>query len=283
MTARLIDGKAVGQKIRDQVRQKIAAHTAAGRRAPCLAVILVGDDPASQVYVSHKEKACAEAGIKSKAFRLPAATSESDLLAHIKILNTDSSIDGILPQLPMPRHIDRVKVISAIDPGKDVDGLSFFNQGRLLWNLPALRPCTPAGVMELLKYEGVNCSGKQAVVIGRSVLVGLPLQMLLLHANASVTCIHSKSTNPEKIAKTADILVAAAGVKHLVTSDWIKPGAVVIDVGIHRTDTGKLTGDVKPDDAMALASLFTPVPGGVGPMTIAMLMANCLQAYETKL
>jgi methylenetetrahydrofolate dehydrogenase (NADP+)/methenyltetrahydrofolate cyclohydrolase len=147
MTARLIDGKAVGQKIRDQVRQKIAAHTAAGRRAPCLAVILVGDDPASQVYVSHKEKACAEAGIKSKAFRLPAATSESDLLAHIKILNTDSSIDGILPQLPMPRHIDRVKVISAIDPGKDVDGLSFFNQGRLLWNLPALRPCTPAGVM----------------------------------------------------------------------------------------------------------------------------------------
>lgn len=283
MTARLIDGKAVGQKIRDQVRQKIAAHTAAGRRAPCLAVILVGDDPASQVYVSHKEKACAEAGIKSKAFRLPAATSESDLLAHIKILNTDSSIDGILPQLPMPRHIDRVKVISAIDPGKDVDGLSFFNQGRLLWNLPALRPCTPAGVMELLKHEGVNCSGKQAVVIGRSVLVGLPLQMLLLHANASVTCIHSKSTNPEKIAKTADILVAAAGVKHLVTSDWIKPGAVVIDVGIHRTDTGKLTGDVKPDDAMALASLFTPVPGGVGPMTIAMLMANCLQAYETKL
>jgi methylenetetrahydrofolate dehydrogenase (NADP+)/methenyltetrahydrofolate cyclohydrolase len=283
MTARLIDGKAVGQKIRDQVRQKITAYTAAGRRAPCLAVILVGDDPASQVYVSHKEKACAEAGIKSKAFRLPAATSESDLLAHIKILNTDSSIDGILPQLPMPRHIDRVKVISAIDPGKDVDGLSFFNQGRLLWNLPALRPCTPAGVMELLKHEGVNCSGKQAVVIGRSVLVGLPLQMLLLHANASVTCIHSKSTNPEKIAKTADILVAAAGVKHLVTSDWIKPGAVVIDVGIHRTDTGKLTGDVKPDDAMALASLFTPVPGGVGPMTIAMLMANCLQAYETKL
>lgn len=282
MTARLIDGKAVGQKLRDQVRQKIAAHTATGRRAPSLAVILVGDDPASQVYVRHKEKACAEAGIQSKTLRLPASTTEADLLAQIKLLNMDSEVDGILPQLPMPKHIDRVKVISAIDPSKDVDGLSFYNQGRLAWNLPALRPCTPAGVMELLKHEGINCSGKSAVVIGRSVLVGLPVQMLLLHANASVTCIHSKSTNPEAIAKTADILVAAAGVKHLVTSDWIKPGAVVIDVGIHKTEDGKLTGDVKPEDAMAKASLFTPVPGGVGPMTIAMLMVNCLHAYEAK-
>lgn len=283
MTARLIDGKAVGEKLRNQVRQKVAAHTAAGKSPPCLAVILVGDDPASQVYVRHKEKACLEAGISSKTLRLPASTSESDLLSQIKILNQDSGVDGILPQLPMPAHIDRVKVISAIDPNKDVDGLSFYNQGRLAWNLPALRPCTPAGVMELLKHEGVNCSGKKAVVIGRSVLVGLPLQMLLVHANATVTCIHSKSTNPQAIAKTADILIAAAGAKHLVNKDWIKPGAVVIDVGIHKTDDGKLTGDVQPDDALEVASLFTPVPGGVGPMTIAMLMVNCLQAYESKL
>ena len=163
MTARLIDGKAVGQKLRDQVRQKVAAHTAAGRRPPCLAVLLVGDDPASQVYVRHKEKACTEAGINSKTLRLPASTSESELLSQIKTLNQDSAIDGILPQLPMPSHIDRVKVISAIDPSKDVDGLSFYNQGRLAWNLPALRPCTPSGVMELLKHERINCSGKQAV------------------------------------------------------------------------------------------------------------------------
>jgi methylenetetrahydrofolate dehydrogenase (NADP+)/methenyltetrahydrofolate cyclohydrolase len=283
MTARLIDGKAVGQKLRDQVRQKIAAHTANGRRPPCLAVILVGDDPASQVYVRHKEKACEEAGIKSKTIRLPASTTEAALLSQIKTLNQDVAIDGILPQLPMPAHIDRVKVVSAIDPSKDVDGLSFYNQGRLGWNLPALRPCTPAGVMELLKHEGVNCSGKQAVVIGRSVLVGLPLQLLLVHANATVTCIHSKTINPQTIAKNADILIAAAGAKHLVTKDWIKPGAVVIDVGIHRTDDGKLTGDVKPEDAVSTASLFTPVPGGVGPMTIAMLMVNCLQAYESRI
>lgn len=282
MTARLIDGTAVGKKIREQVRQKIDAITNTGSRPPCLAVLLVGDDPASQVYVKHKEKACAEAGITSKTFRLPTSTTESDLLTLIAKLNDDPAIDGILPQLPMPSHINRVKVIDSISPAKDVDGLSFYNQGRLAWNLPALRPCTPAGVMELLKHEGVNCAGKKAVVIGRSVLVGLPMQMLLQHANATVTCVHSKTPNPEEIAKTADILIAAAGVKHLVTSEWIKPGAVVIDVGIHKHDNGKLTGDVKPDDAKSTASLFTPVPGGVGPMTIAMLMVNCLQAYEAK-
>jgi methylenetetrahydrofolate dehydrogenase (NADP+)/methenyltetrahydrofolate cyclohydrolase len=282
MTARLIDGTALGKQIRDNVRQKIAAFTTAGQRTPCLAVLLVGDDPASQVYVRHKEKACAEAGITSKTFRLPGSVTEREVLTLIKNLNDDNQVDGILPQLPMPQQIDRIKVISAIDPGKDVDGLSFYNQGRLAWNLPSLRPCTPAGVMEILRHAGVNCVGKQAVVIGRSVLVGLPTQLLLTHANATVTCVHSKTTNPSAIAKTADILIAAAGVRHLITSEWIKPGAVVIDVGIHRGDDGKLTGDVKPDDARSIASIFTPVPGGVGPMTIAMLMVNCLQAYENR-
>lgn len=283
MTARLIDGVAVGKKIRESVRQKIVQHVEAGRRSPRLAVLLVGDDPASQVYVRHKEKACEEAGIESKTFRLPANASQNDVLELIKTLNSDAKIDGILPQLPMPQQIDRVNVISAINPSKDVDGLSFFNQGRLAWNLPALRPCTPAGVMELLKHENINCSGKKAVVIGRSVLVGLPIQLMLTHANATVTCVHSKTPDPESIAKTADILIAAAGAKHLVTKNWIKPGATVIDVGIHRNADGKLTGDVQPEDAIELAGLFTPVPGGVGPMTIAMLMVNCFQAYETNL
>ena len=282
MTARLIDGVAVGKKIRESVRQKITQHVEVGRRSPCLAVLLVGDDPASQVYVRHKEKACEEAGIESKTFRLPANASQNDVLELIKTLNSDAKIDGILPQLPMPQQIDRVSVISAINPSKDVDGLSFFNQGRLAWNLPALRPCTPAGVMELLKSENINCSGKKAVVIGRSVLVGLPIQIMLTHANATVTCVHSKTPDPESIAKTADILIAAAGARHLVTKNWIKPGATVIDVGIHRNPDGKLTGDVQPEDAKELAGFFTPVPGGVGPMTIAMLMVNCLQAFENR-
>ncbi len=282
MTARLIDGTAAAKKIRAGLKEKVAALTASGRRAPCLAVILVGDDPASLVYVRHKEKSCDDVGLTSKTFHLRAATPESEVLALITKLNQDPEIDGILPQLPMPGHIDRVKVVSEINPAKDVDGLSFYNQGRLAWNLPALRPCTPAGVMELLKHEGIDCSGKKAVVIGRSVLVGLPVQLLLTHANATVTCVHSKTKNPEQIAKDADILVAAAGSKHLVTKEWIKPGAIVIDVGIHKNDDGKLTGDVRPDDALSLASLFTPVPGGVGPMTIAMLMVNCVQAYENR-
>jgi methylenetetrahydrofolate dehydrogenase (NADP+)/methenyltetrahydrofolate cyclohydrolase len=283
MTARLIDGIAIGKKIRESVRIKISGFVTKGNRPPCLAVLLIGDDPASQVYVKHKEKACSEAGITSKTFRIPTTATAEDILALIHELNQDRSIDGILPQLPMPAHIDRVKVVSAIYPAKDVDGLSFYNQGRLAWNLPALRPCTPAGVMELLKQEGIDCAGKQAVVIGRSVLVGLPIQMLLTHANATVTCVHSKTINPEKIAKNADILIAAAGSMHLVTKDWIKAGAVVIDVGIHRKPDGKLTGDVKHEDALDLAAYFTPVPGGVGPMTIAMLMVNCVTAYENQL
>lgn len=283
MTAKIINGTAIGKNIREGVKNRVAIHVAANRRPPCLAVLLVGDDPASHVYVKHKEKACTEAGISSKTFRLPATTSQADILKLIHELNRDLDVDGILPQLPMPKHIDRVATVGAIYPAKDVDGLSFYNQGRLCWNLPALRPCTPAGVMELLKASDVNPMGKRAVVIGRSVLVGLPVQLLLMHAGATVTCVHSKTTNPEALCRDADILVAAAGAKHLVRGSWIKPGATVIDVGMHKNDDGKLTGDVMPTEAMEIAGAFTPVPGGVGPMTIAMLMVNCVTAYENHL
>jgi methylenetetrahydrofolate dehydrogenase (NADP+)/methenyltetrahydrofolate cyclohydrolase len=279
MTARLLDGSLLGKQIKESLRIQILATITAGQRTPCLAVLLIGDDPASHVYVGHKEKSCKEIGIDSRTFRLPASTTQNEVLSLIKKLNDDPAVDGILPQLPLPAHIDRVAVVSAINPAKDVDGLSFYNQGRLSWNLPALRPCTPAGIMELLRLAEVNCSGKSAVVIGRSVLVGLPTQILLTHANATVTCVHSKTPNPEKIAKQADILVAAAGSMHLVDQNWIKEGAVVIDVGIHKNAQGKLTGDVVPEAALKLAGAFTPVPGGVGPMTIAMLMNNCYQAY----
>ena len=283
MTAKLIDGTGIGKLIREDIKLQVDRHVAAGHRAPCLTVILVGDDPASHVYVRHKEKACADAGIISKTFRLGSQTTQADIIQLIESLNADQNVDGILPQLPMPKQIDRVATIAAINPAKDVDGLSFYSQGRLAWNLPALRPCTPSGVMELLARSGVNPQGKRAVVIGRSILVGLPTLMLLMHAGATVSCVHSKTPNPEALCKEADILVAAAGVKHLVRGPWIKPGAVVIDVGIHRGDDGKLTGDVFPADALEIASAFTPVPGGVGPMTIAMLLKNCLQAYESKL
>lgn len=280
MTAKIIDGISVGKTIRSDVRRRVAAHVDAGKRQPCLAVLLVGDDPASHVYVKHKEKACAEAGILSRTYRLPSTTTQHDILKLIRDLNHDALVDGILPQLPMPAHINRVETIAAISPSKDVDGLSFHNQGKLNWNLPALRPCTPSGVMELLKAYDINPSGKRAVVVGRSVLVGLPCILLLMHAGATVTCVHSKTQNAEEICREADILVAAAGVKHLIKASWIKPGATVIDVGMHRGDDGKLTGDVLPDDAKVTASHFTPVPGGVGPMTIAMLMKNCVDAFE---
>ena len=279
MTARLIDGKAIAESIKDQVRIQVSQILKSGKRPPCLAVILVGDDPASHVYVKHKEKSCEALGILSKTYRLAKDVNQTKILGLITELNNDPGVDGILPQLPMPAHIDRVGIISAIFPSKDVDGLTFYNQGRLAWNLPALRPCTPSGVMEILKHSAVNPLGKKAVVIGRSVLVGLPTLMLLMHAGATVTCVHSKTPNPEQICKEADILVAAAGVMHLVQKNWIKPGAVVVDVGIHRKEDGKLTGDVDPKAATDAASLFTPVPGGVGPLTIAMLMKNCLDSY----
>jgi methylenetetrahydrofolate dehydrogenase (NADP+)/methenyltetrahydrofolate cyclohydrolase len=280
MTATLIDGKALSKKITNEVRLKIDVATSHGPRRPCLAVLLVGDDPASHVYVRHKEKACAEVGIISKTFRLPGSISQDELLKIIEELNNDRKVDGILPQLPLPKNLDRVAVIAAISPAKDVDGLSFYNQGRLNWNLPALRPCTPSGIMDLIHSTNQKIDGKKAVVIGRSILVGLPVQLMLIHAGATVTCVHSKTLNPHKISKEADILIAAAGSKHLVKADWIKPGSIVIDVGIHSDQTtGKLTGDVLPSAGLELAGYLTPVPGGVGPMTIACLMRNCLQAY----
>ncbi|MCX6116064.1 MAG: bifunctional methylenetetrahydrofolate dehydrogenase/methenyltetrahydrofolate cyclohydrolase FolD [Proteobacteria bacterium] len=280
MTAILIDGKQLAFKIQDELKFKIKNHVSNLRRPPCLAVILVGEDPASRVYVHHKEKVCSEIGIKSKTYRLPSSISQDDVLKLIKELNHDQAIHGILPQLPMPTHIDKVLIVGAITPTKDVDGLSFHNQGRLSWNLPSLRPCTPSGILEIIKSIDVNVSGKNAVVIGRSILVGLPTATMLTHAGATVTTVHSKTNMPNEICRSADLIVAAAGVKHLVNREWIKKGAIIIDVGIHRTPDGKLTGDVNPEDAMELASHFTPVPGGVGPMTIAMLMKNCLEAYE---
>lgn len=280
MTAKIIDGTALGKKLREEVRQRVATHVAKGNRPPCLAVILVGDDPASHVYVRHKEKACAEVGIVSKAYRMPAATSQADVLRLIRDLNHDNSVDGILPQLPMPGQINRVDIIAGISPTKDVDGLSFHNQGRLSWNLPSLRPCTPSGVLEMLKEYDINPSGKRAVVVGRSVLVGLPCMLQLMHAGATVTCVHSKTQNTEAVCREADILVAAAGVSQFIRKSWVKPGAVVIDVGIHKGADGKLCGDVAYDEVKEQASYITPVPGGVGPMTIAMLMKNCVEAYE---
>jgi methylenetetrahydrofolate dehydrogenase (NADP+)/methenyltetrahydrofolate cyclohydrolase len=280
MTAKIIDGTAIGKKVRENVRQKVAIRVERGFRAPHLAVILVGDDPASHVYVGHKEKACHQVGIKSSTFRLPASTKQEDVLRLIADLNTSKDVDGILPQLPMPSQIDRRTLIEAIDPKKDVDGLSYVNQGMLNWNVPALYPCTAAGVLQILKEEEIQISGKRAVVIGRSLLVGLPALLLLTHAGATTTCIHSKTVNPESICREADILVAAAGVKHLVRDHWVKPGAVVVDVGIHRTEEGRLTGDVEFEGVSKIASHITPVPGGVGPLTIAMLMQNCLFAFE---
>jgi methylenetetrahydrofolate dehydrogenase (NADP+) / methenyltetrahydrofolate cyclohydrolase len=280
MTAKIISGQVVAQQVKAELKQKISAHVAKMRRPPCLAVLLVGDDPASHVYVKHKEKACLEVGITSKTYRLPATVSQAEVLRLIHELNHDTTVDGILPQLPMPSHIGRVETVGAILPTKDVDGLSFHNQGKLLWNLPALRPCTPSGVMELLRAADVAPAGKQAVVIGRSILVGLPAAMMLTHAGATVTIVHSKTENPQDLCRRADILVAAAGVQHLVKKDWVKPNAVVIDVGIHRLENGSLTGDVDPA-ASDVAQAITPVPGGVGPMTIAMLLKNCLQAYES--
>ena len=231
------------------------------------------------MYVGHKEKACREVGIISKAFRLPDASSEQAVLDLVAQLNSDRDIDGILIQLPLPAHLDREKIVHKVASSKDVDGLVPENQGRLAWNLPGLRPCTPLGIIELIRSTGTTMAGKHAVVIGRSVLVGLPVAQLLLHENATVTVVHSKTVNPRDLCRQADILVVAAGKAHLVDQDWVKPGAVVIDVGIHRVD-GKLTGDVDFSRVAEVAGFITPVPGGVGPMTIAMLLGNCIKAYE---
>lgn len=272
----IINGKEVSQKLKDD----IAAQVEKNGYTPGLAVIIVGDDPASRVYVNNKKKACAYCGFHSEEYALPKNTTQGEVIALIERLNTDDAIDGILCQLPLPRHIDEKAVIEAIAPEKDVDAFSEVDVGKVMIGNYTFSPCTPAGVMELLRYYDIDVSGKNAVVLGRSNIVGKPMAMLLLHADATVTLCHSKTTNLKEICRSADILVSAVGKIGAVTADMVKEGAVVIDVGINRNSEGKLQGDVDFEALKEKASYITPVPGGVGPMTIAILMQNTLNAYK---
>jgi methylenetetrahydrofolate dehydrogenase (NADP+)/methenyltetrahydrofolate cyclohydrolase len=282
MTAQIIDGKKVAAKIRRRVTTRIQESVAAGHNTPGLAVVLVGADPASQVYVRTKRKACAQTGIRSIEHDLPASTTEADLLDLVDKLNGDDSVDGILVQLPLPPHMETSKVIERINPDKDVDGFHPYNVGRLAQRLPRLRPCTPYGVMELLDHYGIDVKGKHAVVVGASNIVGRPMTLELLLHGATVTVTHRFSTEVAEHVGRADIVIAAAGKAGLVRGEWIKPGAVVIDVGLSRGEDGQLHGDVDYDKAAERASMITPVPGGVGPMTVAMLMENTLEAAELR-
>ena len=279
--ASIIDGKALAARCNAELQEKVTKLTAQ-QRAPRLAVVLVGDDYASGVYVQRKRKACAAVGIDSVDVTLPSDVKQKDLATQIAKLNSDAEIDGILVQLPLPRHLVASEIIALISVTKDVDGLNPLNQGLLNRNTALHVPCTPLGVMHLLQHTHSSLAGKLAVVVGRSILVGMPLSRLLLHANATVLNIHSKTPNPAQLASQADILIAAVGVPRLITVDWVKRGATVIDVGINRTDTG-LVGDVDYDAVCNLAAHITPVPGGVGPMTIAMLLRNTYNAALRKL
>jgi len=282
MTATIIDGKAIAAALRRDVAGRVADMKARSIH-PGLAVILVGDDPASAVYVGNKVRACAEAGIESREHRFSSTATQGDVAALIRTLNDDDGIHGILLQLPLPGHLDSDALIQAIDPAKDVDGLTIANAGRLFAGLPGLVPCTPQGSMLLLKSVRQNLSGLHAVVIGRSLLFGKPMGQLLLGADCTVTQAHSKTRDLPSLTRQADILVAAAGRANMVTGDWIKPGAIVIDVGINRMPDGRLSGDVDFDEAARVASAITPVPGGVGPMTIACLLMNTVKAAENSL
>ena len=275
----LIDGKATSKKVRERISRDTEAFFKKNGIRPGLAVILVGDDPASAIYVRNKKKACEEVGFVSREYRLPADTAEEELLALIDRLNEDSEIHGILVQLPVPPQIDDKKVIARILPSKDVDAFSFENVGRIMTGEFDFVPCTPAGIMELLAEYGIDPNGKRAVVIGRSNIVGKPMAMLLLHKNATVTVCHSRTRGLAEICREADILVAAVGKAHFVTADMVKPGAVVIDVGMNRDENG-LCGDVDFASVEPKASYITPVPGGVGPMTITLLLQNTLTAAE---
>ena len=282
MTARIIDGKAAAAELRAEIAREVAALEAAGKPAPGLHVVLVGEDPASKVYVASKEKLAAEIGMNSVAHRLPAETTEAALLAKIAELNADDGVDGILVQLPLPKHIDTGRIIDAIDPAKDVDGLHPINAGLLAGGKNGLVPCTPLGCMLLLKHALPSLSGLEAVVIGRSELVGRPVAQLLLQADCTVTIAHSRTRDLPAVVKRADIVVAAVGRARMVKGEWIKPGATVIDVGINRMSDGKLAGDVDYAEAAEVAGAITPVPGGVGPMTIACLLRNPLTAYRAR-
>ena len=282
MTAQTIDGVELSRQIRETVSQRAQALAAQGRR-PGLAVILVGDDPASAVYVRNKVKACEAHGLHSVFEKYDASLSEADLLERIRTLNTDPSIHGILVQMPLPRHIDPHRVIETIAVHKDVDGFSTLSAGELMSGLPGFRPCTPYGCMKLIESTGVDIRGKHAVVIGRSNTVGKPMALLLLQAHATVTVCHSATPDLGLYTRQADILVAAVGRRHMVTADMVKPGAVVIDVGINRNEQGKLQGDVDFDAVREVAGWITPVPGGVGPMTITMLLVNTVEAAQRSL
>ena len=280
MTAQNIDGKALAQQTRAAVTQRTNALKAQGI-TPGLAVILVGEDPASAVYVRNKVKACQECGMHSTLEKYEASMSEADLLARVAALNADTSIHGILVQLPLPAHIDAQKVIEAISPAKDVDGFHVASAGALMTGLPGFWPCTPYGCMKMLESINYNVRGKHAVVIGRSNIVGKPMAMMLLASDATVTICHSRTANLKEHTLQADIIVAAVGKPNVLTADMVKPGAVVIDVGMNHNEAGKLCGDVDYDNVRQVASHITPVPGGVGPMTIAMLLVNTVQAAET--
>lgn len=279
---RIIDGKALAADIRAELKTRVDNLVALGHR-PGLAVILVGDDPASHVYVRNKIRACADTGIESLEFRLPADTTEESLLTKIRELNTDPAVDGILVQMPVPAHIRSEKVIDTIAPEKDVDGFHVVSAGSLMTGKKGFLPCTPYGVMKLLEKAGCNPAGKHAVVVGRSNIVGKPQAMLLLAANATVTVAHSRTPDLAAVTRQADILVAAVGRAKLIKADMVKPGAIVIDVGMNRDANGKLCGDVDFESVAPIAGAITPVPGGVGPMTIAMLMTNTVEAVERRL
>ncbi|HST69980.1 MAG TPA: bifunctional methylenetetrahydrofolate dehydrogenase/methenyltetrahydrofolate cyclohydrolase FolD [Solirubrobacterales bacterium] len=281
MAARVIDGKAVAATVRERVKVDVAAYEQEAGRVPGLATVLVGDDPASEVYVGMKRRNSEEVGMRSIHHEPEASIREEELLDLVRELNEDDEVDGILVQLPLPAHIDENAIVTAIDPQKDVDGLTPVNAGLLAHGAPGLVPCTPAGVMELLAHEGVELEGAEAVVVGRSKLVGVPVARLLLRANATVTVGHSRTRDLDATCRRADVLVAAVGVPRLLGKEAVKPGAVVIDVGVNRLEEG-LVGDVDYEAAAEVAAAITPVPGGVGPMTIAMLLANTLQAARIR-
>jgi methylenetetrahydrofolate dehydrogenase (NADP+) / methenyltetrahydrofolate cyclohydrolase len=278
MAAQIIDGKAIGAAVRARVKERVSEFAGRSGIRPCLATVLVGEDPASQVYVRNKGKACIEAGMLSRQISLPASTAEKDLLRLVGQLNADEAVHGILVQLPLPAPIDASKVIEAIAPDKDVDGFHPVNAGRLFIGRPGFVPCTPLGIIEILDHERVEIRGKHAAVVGRSNIVGKPVAVLLLSRHATVTICHSRTADLPAVTRSADILVAAVGKAEMVRGSWIKPGAVVIDVGTNRKPDGRLVGDVAFEEAREVAGKITPVPGGVGPMTITMLLHNTLEA-----
>ncbi|MFS2225181.1 bifunctional methylenetetrahydrofolate dehydrogenase/methenyltetrahydrofolate cyclohydrolase FolD [Pantoea sp. B65] len=280
MVAKIIDGKTIAQQVRLEVAEKVQQRLAAGKRAPGLAVILVGENPASQIYVGSKRRACEEVGFISRSYDLPATTSEAELLALIDKLNNDREIDGILVQLPLPAGIDNVKVLENISPDKDVDGFHPYNVGRLCQRAPKLRPCTPRGIITLLERYNIDPYGLNAVVVGASNIVGRPMSMELLLAGCTTTVTHRFTKDLRHHIEHADLLVVAVGKPGFIPGEWIKPGAIVIDVGINRLESGKVVGDVEFEAAAERAAYITPVPGGVGPMTVATLIQNTLQACE---